>query len=96
MTLAISWLSRYFLCMAESLDRAVNNLKVTNEMQVALADRFFGFGDDEKRLEWVEKHSKRFREVITNYPELPDLYLQDSDRALEQLEALLYQEQSAG
>ena len=82
------------------------NLKLSSEMQVELARRFYGLPEtasgeelDDVVLRWIEandySNSSKFRKLIEEHPELIELYKTDPENALRQIEEQIYEKETA-
>jgi hypothetical protein len=69
---------------------AAPSLAAINAMQVALAERYFGFASDETVARWVERYSAAFREIIRRDPSLVERFASDREAALGEAEAALH------
>ena len=71
----------------ESPSSQDGNVAVTNAMQRELMLRFLnGEEGQDKKLEWVEKHSAHFRTFITEHPELISQWVDDQEGVISALE----------
>ncbi len=75
-----------------SQPEGVADLKLANHVQLLLADQYYGHSSEETQIKWIEKYSKRFREIITEHPELLDQFEKNPVKSLEDIKSLLYQE----
>ncbi|MDP3996548.1 MAG: hypothetical protein Q8P86_02550 [bacterium] len=78
-----------------SLDERV---KLRKLMQVAMAEKFYGFSSGEKLLEWIDKYPKDFGDTIDSLQsekniDLVAIYKNDPERALLLAEDTLYAKQ---
>ena len=66
-------------------------LKRGTRMQLALAERFFGFPPQNEQLNfWIEKNAYRFRELIQETPKILTDYDAAPEATLAALEEKLY------
>lgn len=72
-----------------------NLLQLRNRMQLTLADRFYGFNSNEKRIEWVEKYSSAFRTLAEQKPELLERFRTEPETVLKEAEEALYEKHSS-
>lgn len=81
------------------------NFKLTWNMQVELARRFFGLPKDAARkeldgivLQWVDMNnrtnSSKFRELVEARPELIELYKMNPESALAKIEEQIYEKET--
>lgn len=66
------------------------NLRDVLGMQEALAARFFGFSSDETLMQWIERYSAKFRELIRRDPALLERFATKPEAALGEAEAALH------
>ena len=83
-----------------------DNLRLSSEMQVELARRFYGLPKkakgkelDDIVLRWIEandhSNSSEFRKLVEKRPELIELYKTNPDAALAQIEEQIYEKETA-
>lgn len=66
------------------------NLRLRNEMQLALVERYYGFTSREKRAEWFEQHAADFGVLVKSDPSLLQRFANDREAALAEAESKLY------
>jgi len=68
-----------------------SNPEKTNEMQIKLALRFYGFDSDEKVMNWIQEYSPQFREVINQHPKYMQEYEHNPEETLDKIEREMYE-----
>jgi len=67
-------------------------LRRSNEMQVALVNRRYGFTSNEAAEEWIGQYAGPFHKlVVEQHPEIVERFATDPDAALAAAEELLYE-----
>ena len=66
-------------------------LRLNNAMQIGLMRKYFGFdAQNEQKLQWVKKYGLEFNKLISEQPELLNMFRDNPDKTLEQAEEFLY------
>lgn len=70
--------------------------KIRKAVQVALAERYFGFKPaSAQMLRWIEEHGKTFGDIVEAEPELLARYGQHPEDALGELEEKLHERETS-
>lgn len=72
-----------------------NEVAITNEMQMRLAVRLFGFDSGDAVMKWIDKYSPDFRKLIKTHPEYVREYQNDPEGIITLVEEALYEKESA-
>jgi hypothetical protein len=59
-------------------------------MQIALAERHFGFASDQTTMDWQDRYSEAFGQLVGTRPEILDRFSADPTGALAEAERFLY------
>ncbi|MSU55620.1 MAG: hypothetical protein EXS46_03750 [Candidatus Taylorbacteria bacterium] len=74
----------------ENITSQKDLLRLRNKMQLDLADAFYGFESDDKRMEWIEKYSRDFGVLVKSNPEILEHYKNNPREAIERAGRILY------
>lgn len=70
-----------------------SDLEITNQMQVNLAERFYGTESNDTLVIWISNYSPKFRDIINENPDLIKEYKSSSDSTLSKIEEILYKKE---
>jgi hypothetical protein len=75
----------------ESIEESA--LRIKNLMQIDLAGRFYPNSPEESLGKWLDQFSETFSRVISEKPELLTEYVENKEKALKEIELLVYKDE---